>query len=181
MDPVSPELQPSVQILEQQIGNFIDEEPIRVLGDSAILNPIESTLPLHGERVQQVSIGRVSTYIYRTEISKVDGDRRVVFPTFASHWAVIVSEPQSPTAHAHAYHLTFHDAAAAQLSPPANATREIQFSAMMLKKTPEEMKEVGTTRFGHADLMIIGEAMIKAFGSYHRLFWNCQHFARLYL
>jgi hypothetical protein len=23
--------------------------------------------------------------------------------------------------------------------------------------------------------------MIKAFGSYHRVFWNCQHFARLYL
>jgi len=181
MDPVSPELQPSVQILEQQIGNFIDEEPIRVLGDSAILDPVASTLPLHGERVQQVGIGRVSTYIYRTEISKFDGDRRVVFPTFASHWAVIVSEQQSPNKHAHAYHLTFHEAAAAQLSPPRNVTREIKFSAMMLDNTPEAMKEVGITQFGHADLMRIGQAMIKAFGSYHRLFWNCQHFARLYL
>jgi hypothetical protein len=164
MDPVAPELQPAVQILEQ-IRNFVDEEPIRVLDDSAILDPVVSTFPFHGERVQQVSVGRVSTYIYRTDMSNVDGDLRVAFPTFASHWAVNVCEPQSPTAHAHAYHLTFHDPAAAQLSPPANATREIQFSAMMLKKTPEAMKEVGTTQFGHADLMIIGEAMIKAFGS----------------
>lgn len=29
--------------------------------------------------------------------------------------------------------------------------------------------------------MDIREKMIEAFGSYHRVFWNCQHFARLYL
>jgi hypothetical protein len=182
MGAVATEIQPAVHILKQQVGGFIDEEPIRVLDDSEIIDTVkESKLPLLGGPVQNVSIGRVSTYIYRTEMSKVDGNQRIVFPTFASHWAVIVCEPQAPTKNAIGYHLTFHDAAAAQLSPPANVTREIQFSAMILKKTPEEMKEVGTTRFGHSDLIDIGEAMVKAFGSYHRVFWNCQHFARLYL
>ena len=52
---------------------------------------------------------------------------------------------------------------------------------MTMKNTPEAMKDVGTTRFDHLDRMKIGDAMIKAFGSYHRIFWNCQHFARLYL
>jgi hypothetical protein len=63
MDAVEQELRPAVQILEQQIGSFIDEEPIRVLDNSAILDPVESTLPFLRERVQQVSIGRVCTYI----------------------------------------------------------------------------------------------------------------------
>jgi hypothetical protein len=51
-------------ILEQQIGNFIDEESIRVLDDlEIILNPATSTLPqlqMDGA-VQNVRIGRVST------------------------------------------------------------------------------------------------------------------------
>jgi hypothetical protein len=181
MGAVATEREPGVHILEQRVESFIDEQPIRVLYDSEILDPVQSKLPQGSGSVQNVSIGRVSTYIYRTEMSKVDGDQRIVFPTFASHWAVIVCEPKAPTKNAHCYHLTFHDAAAAQISAPANVTREIQFSPMILKKTPEGMKEVGTTRFSHSDLIDIGEAMIKAFGSYHRVFWNCQHFARLYL
>jgi hypothetical protein len=181
MDPVATELQPAVQILEQQIGTFIDEEPIRMLDDLEILNPVTSTLPQPDGAVQNVSIGRVSTYIHRTEVSKRQGNQHIVFPTFASHWAVIVFELHSPTQDGHAYHLTFHDTTAAQLSPPDNTSREIRFTPVPLDRMPESMKDVGTTRFGHADRMKIGKAMIKAFGSYHRVFWNCQHFARLYL
>jgi hypothetical protein len=182
MDPITIEPECPEQILEQQVESFIDEEPIRMFDDSTILKPIRSMLPsFPNGPVQNVSIGRVSTYIYRTEMSKADGHRRVVFPTFASHWAVIVCEPHSPTEYGHVYHLTFHDVDAARFNPPADVTREVQFSTMTLKQTPEGMKEIGTTRYGHSDRMRIGDAMIKAFGSYHRVFWNCQHFARLYL
>jgi hypothetical protein len=52
---------------------------------------------------------------------------------------------------------------------------------MFLNDIPEGIKWVGTTRYVHGERMAIGEKMIEAFGSYHRVFWNCQHFARLYL
>jgi hypothetical protein len=52
---------------------------------------------------------------------------------------------------------------------------------MILEKMPEGIKEVGIARFSHAVRLQIGMDMIKAFGSYHRVFWNCQHFSRLYL
>ena len=171
----------SQDILEQSRDTFIDEEPIRMLPDSAILEDVRPSIPVPSGPLQHVSIGRVSTYIYRTEVSKTTGNMRVVFPTFASHWAVIVCEMDSPEEDGHAYHLTFREPAAAQLSPPPGTSREVVFTPMFLESMPEGMKEVGTTRFGHADRMRIGRAMIKAFGSYHRVFWNCQHFARLYL
>jgi len=171
----------SQDILEQSRETFIDEEPIRMLPDSAILQDVRPSVPIQGGPLQSVSIARVSTYIYRTEVSKTNGNMHIVFPTFASHWAVIVCEMHSPGKHGMAYHLTFQEPAAAHPSPPADTSREVVFTSTPLKEMPEGMKEVGTTRFGHADRMNIGEAMIKAFGSYHRVFWNCQHFARLYL
>ena len=169
------------QILEERRDSFIDEEPIRILDDSIILEEVRSASPLPNGPLHNVSIGRVSTYIYRTEVSKADGNMRIVFPTFASHWAVIVYDFKSDGEDGFAYHLTFHDPVAAQFSPPANTSRHVKFMATLLEAMPEGLKDVGKTRFDHSDRMKIGRAMIKAFGSYHRVFWNCQHFARLYL
>jgi hypothetical protein len=171
----------SQEILQQSRDIFIDEEPIRMLPDSAILEEVRPFIPTPNGPCQNVSIGRVGTYIYRTEVSKTAGNLRMVFPTFASHWAVMVFEMHSPQENGHAYHLTFREPAASQLNPPAGTSRAVVFTATVLDDMPERMKEVETTRFGHADRMKIGKAMIKAFGSYHRVFWNCQHFARLYL
>ena len=168
-------------VLEQSRDTFIDEEPIRMLPDSNVLEDVRASIPIPSGPLQHVNIGRVSTYIYRTEVSKTTGDMRIVFPTFASHWAIVVCEMDSPEEDGHAYHLTFREPAAAQLTPPPGTSREVVFTPMFLETMPEGIKEAGTTRFGHADRMRIGRAMIKAFGSYHRVFWNCQHFARLYL
>jgi hypothetical protein len=168
-------------ILEERRNSFIDEEPIRMLDVSTILEEVTSTSPLPNGPLHNVSIGRVSTYIYRTEVSKADGNMRIVFPTFASHWAVIVYDFKANGEDGFAYHLTFHDPVAAHLSPPANTSRHVKFTATILETMPEGLKEIGKTRFDHSDRMKIGRAMIKAFGSYHRVFWNCQHFARLYL
>ena len=169
------------RILEQNREAFIDEEPICMLADSAILEDVKSTTPIPSGTRQNVSVARVNTYIYRTEMSKTSGNLRIVFPTFASHWAVIVCEVNFPGKHGMAYHLTFRAAEAAQLRPPAGTSREVVFTTMPMEDMPNGMKEVGTTRFSHAERMNIGQAMIEAFGSYHRVFWNCQHFARLYL
>jgi hypothetical protein len=37
------------------------------------------------------------------------------------------------------------------------------------------------TRFNTDQLLELGDAMIREFGSYHKLFWNCQTFAKCYL
>jgi len=42
-------------------------------------------------------------------------------------------------------------------------------------------KHVGETRFTNDQLEALGEALIREFGSYHRVFWNCQTFAKCYL
>ena len=163
------------RVLEQSRDAFIDEEPIYMLADSAILENVKSTTPIPSGTRQNVSVARVNTYIYRTEVSKTSGNLRIVFPTFASHWAVIVCEANFPGKHGMAYHLTFRERESAQLSPPAGTSREVVFATMPMEDTPNGMKEVGTTRFSHAERMNIGQAMIKAFGLYHRVFWNCQH------
>lgn len=168
------------QMLEER-HKFEDEKPIRMLDDSSILHAVESFKQSETGQLQNVVVGRVGTYIYETEMSKMDSNRRIVFPTFASHWAVMVFDSNSPTKDGHGYHLTFHERAAAALSPPAGTPRTVKFQAMILDDIPEGIKWVGTTRFCHGDRMEIGRKMIEAFGSYHRIFWNCQHFARLYL
>lgn len=38
-------------------------------------------------------------------------------------------------------------------------------------------KDVGRTRFTPSQIASIGDMLIRNFGNYHRLFWNCQHFA----
>jgi hypothetical protein len=164
MDPVVMGWEHPRDILEQSRDDFIDEEPIRVLSDSAILQDVRPSVPIPSGPLQNVSIARVSTYIYRTEVSKTSGNMRIVFPTFASHWAVIVCEMHSPGEYGHAYHLTFRDPASAQVSLPTDTSREVVFTSMLLEDMPEGMKQVGTTCFGHADRMRIRKAMIKAFG-----------------
>jgi hypothetical protein len=157
------------QQLEAHARQLIDEGPIRMLDDELILT---NSRPVTAGQspAQNVSLARVSTYIYRTELSKVTPNKRIVFPTFASHWAVIVSDSDYPNKYPHSYHLTFEDAAAAQTSPADNTSRAVTFMATALKDMPDDAKEVGTTGFSHAQRMEIGDAMIKAFGSYHRVF-----------
>jgi len=43
------------------------------------------------------------------------------------------------------------------------------------------VKSVGTTLYSERELYNIGLAMIKEFGNYHKVFWNCQVFAKCYL
>lgn len=40
---------------------------------------------------------------------------------------------------------------------------------------------VGDTKYEYLELRRIGKEMIKAFGNYHLVFWNCQMFAKCYL
>ena len=172
--------QQAIQAFQGHRQQFEDEPPIRMPDEVSVLSHVGQPEPSSLQKRQSVGIGRVGTYIYDTELSKTHSNKRIVFPTFASHWAVMVFEETS-TEYGHGYHLTFHEPAAAELSPAADTSRAILFSPMFLDSAPQGIKWIGTTRYSHNDRMKIGQKMIQAFGSYHRVFWNCQHFARLYL
>jgi hypothetical protein len=170
---------PSPEQLEAQARRLVTEPAIAIPSDTVILNSIPLEHPAAPE--QTVRLSQVSTYVYTHDLGKTIGNQRIIFPSFASHWAVLVTDSGYEQDYPRVYHLTFKDAAAARSKPPAQTSREIVFMTETLKTVPPEAKAVGKTRYNHAQLMKIGEALIEAFGSYHRVFWNCQHFARLYL
>jgi hypothetical protein len=118
------------QLFEECRVKFEDEEPIRMLDEPAILGLVLGLThpPVATGALHNVAVGRVGTYIYERELSKKESNRRIVFLTFASHWAVMVFEQKSPTKYGFGYHLTFHDAAAAELSPPAGTSRAVEFT-----------------------------------------------------
>ena len=171
---------PLKRIFDNKASNLRSEDRLRIPDDQTILQNIKPSLP-EGSRPQfgNVTLAPVSTYIYRKELSKTLGNTRVVFPTFASHWAIVITEPGFSSGHI--YHLLFEDPRAAQLSAAANISRRVKFATEVLEEKPEGAKQVGMTRFTHDERVKIGKAMVDAFGDYHRVFWNCQHFARLYL
>jgi hypothetical protein len=123
-----------------------------------------------------VRVAKVRTYIVQKG-KGISGMEGYVFPPFARHWVIIVGPEDDLVL----YHLTFVDPKAARLSPPSHTSREVQFSFKGLSKLPPDAKEVGTTILDDVVLRRTGKRMIQLFGSYHRVFWNCQIFANCYL
>jgi hypothetical protein len=162
--------------LATQARQFLEEDPIRLIEPDNIVETIRTPGNQTTDIPHNVSLSQVSTYVVHEPLSKTL-QQNIVFPSFASHWAVIV-EFQGVTL---GYHLAFVDPAAAQLSPPANASREVRFLPQHMRQKPDGAKTVGTTRLTDPELIDRGEKLIKAFGSYHKVFWNCQNFAKLYL
>ena len=100
----------------------------------------------------------------------------MVVPAFASHWGIVVGDSQQWL-----MHLVFvHDAESEQGTSVVDASL-IDFDVMKLRKPLEGAKYVGETPYNIEELRTLGEEMIKAFGDYHRVFWNCQTFAKCYL
>lgn len=116
-----------------------------MLDNSSVLVPIlESTTPaIVTASLHTVVVGRVGTYIYDREMSKTDSNRLIVFPMFVSHWAIMVFDQFSPNMDGHVYHLTFHERATAQLSPPTGTSRMIKFTGMTMDTLLEGIKWVG--------------------------------------
>lgn len=103
---------------------------------------------------------------------------KVVVPAFAVHWGVVVG----PTI----YHLVFEDENDADLecNDPCRDGKPIRFTFTKWKRRTEFLEAlpvVGLTKFEHIQLCEIGETLVEEFGNYHRLFWNCQVFAKCFL
>ena len=100
----------------------------------------------------------------------------VVAPAFASHWGVLVGRTL--------YHLVFQNSADANLalSDSSQEGKPIKLACVLTSKNKiSETPIIGETNYDHETLITVGEALIDAFGNYHRLFWNCQVFADCFL
>jgi hypothetical protein len=134
------------------------------------------------ENLEPSSISRsfqlfdVRTYVASGKTLRTSGTiNGVVVLPFATHWGVVIDETL--------YHLVFanHGDAESNVSRFAREGHSIKFEYNSASDKVIESKIIGKTKYSHQELIKIGKALIKAFGSYHRLFWNCQVFAECFL
>lgn len=118
----------------------------------------------------------VSTYV--NESKSVDSGFAYVHPKqppFASHWGIVVDDLAG--GEAVLLHLVLQG---------DGKDRKVRFEMRNVDETSKYIKgatvqPVGETKYQLKELLRIGNAMIRAFGNYHLIFWNCQLFAKCYL
>lgn len=133
-------------------------------------------LELEASSSRTIRLATVRTYVAHGKTLTSGTFPGTVVPAFASHWGVAVGRTL--------YHLIFRNSADAELALTdlSRQGKPIRFFYVPASSdTIKESRIVGETSYGHEDLITIGEALIEAFGSYHRLFWNCQVFADCFL
>ena len=164
-------------------------DTFKEMADIAQTTALEITLERAQEIIQTISsnhreqgIGTlvnilpVSTYVAQSK--EEDAGSAYVSPKqppFASHWGIVVGDPNEEEAFL--LHLLLSD---------KNGKRRVRFRITDLEPdgdwiTGAAVKQVGHTSFSMQQLLRIGKDMIAAFGNYHVVFWNCQMFAKCYL
>jgi hypothetical protein len=143
--------------------------------DEIIAN-VKSRLPEHEGPSRSIELARVRTYL-QSEQTLVTSSTftGVVVPAFATHWGVVVD--------CILYHLIFRDERDVESNvggfihegPP------IKFHLGRVGGKVVESTVVGKTKYSLPELIKIGDDLIEAFGSYHRLFWNYQVFMECFL
>jgi hypothetical protein len=123
-----------------------------------------------------ISVVPVRTFIGNGETLSSGTFPGFVAPAFASHWGIVVDDTL--------YHLIFRNQEHANLAlnDLSRQGKPIRFACSYLEQDKiNQCQVVGETYYDHRGLTKIGKALIEAFGSYHRLFWNCQVFADCFL
>lgn len=125
----------------------------------------------------QVSLAPVQTYVQQMGKIPIPGvSAKVVVPAFASHWGIVIGDSQQWL-----MHLVFVNDTEGERGTSVVKTSLIDFDVIKLRKPLAGTKYVGETPYRVDELRTLGEEMIEAFGDYHRVFWNCQTFAKCYL
>jgi len=134
---------------------------------------VQSRLPsLEVSSPHTIRLAPIRTYIQDGKSFASGEFPGVVAPAFASHWGVLVGRTL--------YHLVFQNSTDANLDFSREG-KPIKFACVLASKKITETPIVGETYYDHEMLITVGEALIDAFGNYHRLFWNCQVFADCFL
>lgn len=146
-----------------------------------IVDKLSKRIPQSAAKAQAVQIATVSTYIVDHKF-KDSGFMctapPVTLPAYACHWGVVVEDWVGEIPSQTLYHLVLHDGRNTD-----DGVRRVEFHFTPLESTKSRgmITKAGTTRYNHAELHTLGKIMIKEFGDYHLVFWNCQIFAECYL
>jgi hypothetical protein len=148
------------------------------IDEEELMARVQPNLPVPAASgLQPIEALPVHSYVLHKSTSTSSSFPSIVVPTFAVHWGVVVENT--------VYHLLFRNQenlAKNSMDPFAQGA-SIRFAITLHEDdTPLEGTRLrGVTRYSHMQRIDIGKALIEAFGDYHRLFWNCQTFARCYL
>jgi len=148
------------------------------IDEESLITQVQQNLPEPKERgPRSLELWEVKSYVAKAG-TKTSTFGNVVVPAFAAHWGVVVG----PTI----YHLVFQNNADLALDSDDLSRRgkPIEFTFYRWKRDTKRINDfpvVGRTQYNHQQLCDIGDELIRAFGDYHRLFWNCQVFAKCFL
>jgi len=165
----------------KQMANITDIASLEVTLEQCkdIVSKVESIGHAQQPTPMAITLYPVSTYVFDQK-NPFFGSALVCpsLPKFASHWAIVVEEVSASRTLATMFHLV--------LNRNRDRNRAVTFYHHSIQ--PHELnidaatvKAVGSTHYELGQLRRIGEKMIDEFGNYHRVFWNCQMFARCYL
>ena len=165
----------------QQMSNIMNTTSLEVTLEQCddIVSKVKSVECAYQSAPMSVTLNPVSTYVFDQK-NPLFGSALVcpTLPAFASHWAIVVQDVGSSSGIATMFHLV--------LDRDNDGKRTVAFyyhsvRPHQLNVDSAVVKAVGTTQYELGQLPRIGEKMIQEFGNYHRVFWNCQMFARCYL
>jgi hypothetical protein len=163
--------------LERKKEICVTQEEADSIVERVIMSVDSSPQP--GSSIATVRLAPVYTYVDSWGKNS-NSTTHVVVPAFACHWAIAIEHPdlEFPIV----YHLVFHnpdDKPGMGKSTMDNA--RIRFEHRDWLHPSPNTKLVGSTHLDTSQVTRIGQAMIREFGNYHRVFWNCQTFAKCFL
>jgi hypothetical protein len=170
-----------------QLSNCFDVD------ETSIINHIDEAFPTSAAESNRVQLVPVRTFVLHAG-KDIRLSRGILVPSFASHWGVVVGKEREYML----YHLVLieHQQPARKgRDTLAGKYKEVAFHWTQWNREDKgTMTEVGHTRFSYGEIIAIGmfsfllsvsksvgNKMVDEFGDYHRLFWNCQTFAKCFL
>jgi len=148
---------------------------------NAVVKRVVGAIGVGTNEPSEVGFVPVYTYVHQLEkTASTLGSSAIVVPPFACHWGIVVGPPEPPESQT-LFHLLFVEDVAREAETSKVENQYIRFHYTSLHRPLVNTKHVGQTRYGTDQLNALGKAMIREFGNYHKVFWNCQTFAKCYL
>lgn len=156
------------------MDNISDHETDKVIQDSPTLVKISPPIQTSDSKLFVVPIETYDTSMCGPLVTAAEA---IVVPGIASHWGVVleIQQPKGFTFRV-LYHLMFNEWQDA-------STDDIHRKVALYFETVDTTfgTEVGTTRESMEGVYEIGKKLVKEFGSYHHVFWNCRVFMNCFL
>ena len=159
---------------------FQESDEMKITEDEAneLVQRVVDTVGVGTSPPTELALAPVHTYVDQLgKTPRAWCDSSVVVPAFACHWGIVVGPPNRQIL----FHLLFVDNRGRDAKSSTVENALIHFRHTSLGAPLSNTTCVGQTRYRLDQLVELGNAMIKEFGSYHKLFWNCQTFAKCYL